>query len=124
MRTVIISVIGISSILIVVMIQTTVNMASIRHEEVTDALATAMSQTMSEVMEQESYGIRNRNEIIAAFLQSMLQKISSDIDLTVKIHQCNYETGKMDVEAIGEYRLPDYRKRSVSVRRQIALTGG
>ena len=124
MRTVIISVIGISSILIVVMIQTTVNMASIRHEEVTDALATAMSQTMSEVMEQESYGIRNRNEMIAAFLQSMLQKISSDIDLTVKIHQCNYETGKMDVEAIGEYRLPDYRKRSVSVRRQIALTGG
>lgn len=124
MRTVIISVIGISSIVIIVMIQTTVTMNSVYQEEVTDALATAMSQTMSEVMEQEGYGIRNRNEMIAAFLQSMLQKINSDIDLTVKIHQCSYETGKMDVEAIGEYRLPDYRKRSVSVRRQIALTGG
>lgn len=123
MRTVIISVIGISSILIVVMMQTTVNMTSIRQEEIGDALGTAMAQTMSEVMEQESYGIRNRNEMVAAFLQSMLRKINSDIDLTVKIHQCNYETGKMDVEAIGEYRLPNHRTGSVSVRRQIAFAG-
>lgn len=123
MRTVIISVIGISSILIVVMIQTTVNMESRYYEEINDALAVAMSQTMTEVMEQESYGIQNRNEMIAAFLQSMLQKVSTDIDLTVKIHQCNYETGKMDVEAIGEYQLPDYRKKSVSVRRRIAVAG-
>ncbi len=123
MRTVIISVIGISSILIVVMIQTTVNMESRYYEEINDALAVAMSQTMTEVMEQESYGIQNRNEMIAAFLQSMLQKVSTDIDLTVKIHQCNYETGQMDVEAIGEYQLPDYRKKSVSVRRRIAVAG-
>ena len=78
MRTVIISVIGISSILIVVMIQTTVNMESRYYEEINDALAVAMSQTMTEVMEQESYGIQNRNEMIAAFLQSMLQKVSTD----------------------------------------------
>lgn len=123
MRTVIISVIGISSILIVVMIQTTVNMESRYYEEINDALAVAMSQIMTEVMEQESYGIQNRNEMIAAFLQSMLQKVSTDIDLTVKIHQCNYETGQMDVEAIGEYQLPDYRKKSVSVRRRIAVAG-
>lgn len=123
MRTVIISVIGISSILIVVMIQTTVNMESRYYEEINDALAVAMSQTMTEVMEQEGYGIQNRNEMIAAFLQSMLQKVSTDIDLTVKIHQCNYETGQMDVEAIGEYQLPDYRKKSVSVRRRIAVAG-
>lgn len=123
MRTVIISVIGISSILIVVMIQTTVNMESRYYEEINDALAVAMSQTMTEVMEQESYGIQNQNEMIAAFLQSMLQKVSTDIDLTVKIHQCNYETGQMDVEAIGEYQLPDYRKKSVSVRRRIAVAG-
>lgn len=123
MRTVIVSVIGISSILLVVMIQTTINMKSIRYEEVSDALGTAMSQTMSEVMEQDSYGIQDRNEMIAAFLQSMLQKINSDIDLTVKIHQLNYETGKMDVEAIGEYLLPNHQRKSISVRRQIALAG-
>ena len=51
MKTVIISVIGISSILLTVMIHITVNEESIRNAELEDALAVAMDQTMTEVME-------------------------------------------------------------------------
>ncbi|MCH5252265.1 MAG: hypothetical protein J1F22_04765 [Lachnospiraceae bacterium] len=123
MRTVIVSVIGLSSILFVIMIQTTINTESVYREEIADALSTAMSQTMSEVMEKNSYGIHNRNEMIAAFLQAMMQKIQADIDLTVRIHQMDYETGKMDIEAIGEYRLPNQRIRRVSIRRQVVMSG-
>ncbi|MCH5266347.1 MAG: hypothetical protein J1F02_10640 [Lachnospiraceae bacterium] len=121
MRTVIVSVIGISSVLLVVMIQSTINTEALRSEEISEALSTAMVQTMSEVMERESYGIENRNEMIAAFLQAMIQKVNSDISLTVKIHQLNYETGTMEVEAQGEFLLPDHKKKRVSVRRRIAF---
>ncbi len=104
------------------MIQTTINTATVCREEISDSLSTAMYQTMSEVIEKNSYGIHNRNEMIAAFLQAMLQKIKTDIDLTVRIHEVNYETGRMDIEAIGEYRLPNRRTKRVSVRRQVVIS--
>ena len=121
-KTIIVSVIGLSSILLVIMIQTTINTATVCREEISDSLSTAMYQTMSEVIEKNSYGIHNRNEMIAAFLQAMLQKIKTDIDLTVRIHEVNYETGRMDIEAIGEYRLPNRRTKRVSVRRQVVIS--
>ena len=74
MRTVIICVIYISSILLIVMIHNTVNGESLRKKELSDALAVAMDQTMTEVMEKDGYGINDRNQLVAAFLQSMLQK--------------------------------------------------
>lgn len=123
MRAVIILVINISSILLVIMIHNTVNEESGREIELKDALAVAMDQTMTEVMEQGSYGIRNRNELVAAFLQSMLQKVDRTTSLTVKIHKLDKERGTMDVEAVGEYMLPSQKKKRVSVRRLVAFTG-
>lgn len=121
MRTVIISVIGISSVLLVVMIQSTINTEALQRESLANALSASMEQTMSEVMERENYGIENRNEMIAAFLQAMIQKVNSDVDLTVKIYQLNYETGTMDVELRGEFPLPDKKKKTVAVRRKVAF---
>ncbi len=121
MRTVIISVIGISSVLLVVMIQSTINTEALQRESLANALSASMEQTMSEVMERESYGIENRNEMVAAFLQAMIQKVNSDVDLTVKIYQLNYETGTMDVELRGEFPLPDKKKKTVAVRRKVAF---
>lgn len=93
-------------------------------ESIENAMSAAMYQTMSEVMEQDSYGIRNSNQMAAAFLQSMIYRINEDIDLTVKIHQVDYERGKMDVEAIACYELPNHKNKSISTRRQIAFDTG
>jgi len=122
-KTVIISVIGISSILLTVMIHITVNEESIRKAELEDALAVAMDQTMTEVMEQGSYGIGSRNELVAAFLQAMLQKVDKNIDLTVLIHRLDKSRGTMDIEAVGEYLLPDHKKKRISIRRQVVFAG-
>ncbi len=119
MRTVIISVIGVSSILLSVMIHMTINEEARCQEELQTALGTAMYQTMAEVFEQNSYGIQSRNEMVAAFLQSMLKKAGSDMSLTICIHKLDKESGVMDVEAIGEYQLPDKQKKRISVRRKI-----
>ena len=121
MKTVIISVIGISSILLTVMIHITVNEESIRKAELEEAVA--MDQTMTEVMEQGSYGIGSRNELVAAFLQAMLQKVDKNIDLTVLIHRLDKSRGTMDIEAVGEYLLPDHKKKRISIRRQVVFAG-
>jgi hypothetical protein len=120
-RTVIVSVIGISSLFLVVMIQQKINVKTWEREELEESMATAMKQTLSEVMEKNSYGIQNRNEMLAAFLQTMLYKLRGDVDLTVKIHRMDYELGQMDVEAIGIFRRANGETRHVSVRRQMVF---
>ena len=121
MRTVVISVISISSMLFTIMIQSTINMDTRMRESMENAMSAAMYQTMSEIMEQDSYGIHNTNQMVASFLQAMIQRIDTDIDLTVKIHHVDYERGKMDVEAIGCYELPNHQNKTITARRKIAF---
>lgn len=123
MRTVIVSVIHVSSIVLIIMVHNAVNGESMRRTELSDALAVAMDQTMAEVMEKDSYGINDRNQMVAAFLQSMLQKVDSSINLTVMIHKLDKDKGTMDVEVVGEYSLPGQGKKQISIRRQIVFAG-
>lgn len=125
MRTVIISVIGISSFFLVVMIQKNINAKTWEREELEESLSKAMDQTLSEVMEKSSYGIRNRNEMMAAFLQAMLRKIRDNIDLTVRIYHIDYTLGQMDVEIVGEIDSGDRKSRKIAIRRKMIFdTGG
>lgn len=125
MRTVIISVIGISSFFLVVMIQKNINAKTWEREELEESLSKAMDQTLSEVMEKSSYGIRNRNEMMAAFLQAMLRKIRDNIDLTVRIYHIDYTLGQMDVEIMGEIDSGDRKSRKIAIRRKMIFdTGG
>ena len=83
MKTIVISMIGIGSILFVVMIQHTASKRMWSYERAETSLSSAMEQTMSEVMEENHYGIENRNEMLAALLQSLIAKWNHEIDLTV-----------------------------------------
>ncbi len=122
MRTVIISVVGISSLFLVVLIQTKINEKTWQEDQLEDALSSSMSETLEEVALKGSYGIDNRNEMMAAFLQMMLRKFDRDIDLTVKIHEINYSLGQMDIEAIGVYRTAEGKKCRSTVRRNIRIS--
>lgn len=124
MRTVIVSIIGISSLFLVVMIQQNINASTWEKEELEESMATAMEQTLSEVMEGNSYGISNRNEMLAAFLQTMLCRVREDIDLTVKIHQMDYDLGQIDVEATAIYKRDGDEEHKVSVRRKMVFATG
>lgn len=122
MRTVIISVVGISSLFLVVLIQTKINEKTWQEDQLEDALSSSMSETLEEVALKGSYGIDNRNEMMAAFLQMMLRKFDRDIDLTVKIHEINYSLGQMDIEAIGVYQTAEGKKCRSTVRRNIRIS--
>lgn len=119
MRTVIVSVIGISSLFLVVMVQRNITARIWEREEMEEALSAAMEQTLSEVVEKNSYGMQNRNEMIAAFLQAMLRRIQEDVDLTVKIHQFDFVLGQMDVEVMGEIRKKGKKTRRIRLRRKL-----
>lgn len=121
MRTVIVSVIGISSLFLVVLIQRNVTRQMWEYDKIEESLTVAMGQTLSEVMEKNSYGIQNRNEMIAAFLQSMIRRTSEDVDLTVKVHQLDYELGQMDVEVRGNFLVEGEETREVCVRRKMVF---
>lgn len=123
MRTVIISAVSIGSVLLVIMIQSAVNVQTSKRLSLEESLSAAMYQTMSEVMEGDRYGIADRNQMVAAFLQAMIQRVDTDMDLTVRIHEVDMQRGEMDVEATGTYELPGRRTKVISVRRQIAFTG-
>lgn len=119
MRTVIISCVSVCCILLLVMIQSTVNSQSVREAELRDGLGTAVSQTMREVMESDGKGIEDREDLVAAFMQSLLAKVSSDIELTVKIYSVDIENGLMDVEVCGEYQTAAGKTKTLKVRRTV-----
>lgn len=121
MKTVIISVIGISSLFLVVMVQKNINERTWQHEQLEEALSVAMSQTLEEVVMGDCYGITNQNEMMAAFLQAMLCKLNQEVDLTVKVHRVNYILGQMDMEAIGTYKTANGQTHTVSVRRNLMV---
>ena len=113
--------VGASSIVLVIMMQSSINIENIQREEVTASLEFAMTQTMQELMEKNSYAVRNTNEMMAMFLQEMLARVEGDMNLTVISHACDYEKGFMDMEAVGEFTLPGNRIKKVSVRRCMKL---
>lgn len=113
--------VGASSIVLVIMMQSSINIENIQREEVTASLEFAMTQTMQELMGKSSYAVRNTNEMMAMFLQEMLARVKGDMNLTVISHACDYEKGIMDIEAVGEFTLPGNKIEKVSVRRCMKL---
>ena len=121
MRTVIVSVIGISSLFLVVLIQRNVTTRMWERDRLEESLTVAREQTLAEVMEGNHYGIQNRNEMMAAFLQAMIRRMEEDVDLTVKVHKLDYELGQMDVEVLGRISGRGETTRNVSVRRKMVF---
>ena len=69
----------------------------------------------------EMPGIRETNQLLAGFMQRMLQQVDDDIDLTVKICDMDIRKQTLEVEASGEYdSLPGGRRR-ITVRRRLSF---
>ena len=79
-------------------------------QELEEALSLSVSQTLKEVMEQESYGIEDRNQFIAAFLQALVMRMNSDADMTVSVISADMEKGMLDIEV--KERIMDLEGRT------------
>ena len=98
MKSVIISSVCISAVLFVLIIQSEINERTLYVQELEEALSISVSQTVKEVMEQDGFGIENRNEFIAAFLQALIIRTNSDAEMTVSVISADKEKGLLDIE--------------------------
>lgn len=98
MKMVIISFICISAVLFALLIHSDINAWTSCEQELEEALSLSISQTVKEVMEQKSYGIENRNEFIAAFLQALILRTNSEADMTISVLAADMEKGLLDIE--------------------------
>lgn len=119
MKSVIVSSVCISAILLVLAIHTVINGKAATLQELEDSLAVSVSQTMKEVMEQESYGIQNKNEFIAAFLQALVMRTNSDVDMTVSVISFDMERGLMDIEVTEKISFLNMEEKEIKVRRTV-----
>ncbi len=119
MKQVIISAVCVSAILSVLAIQSVIDGKASYVQELEDALSVSVSQTMKEVMEQESFGIENRNEFIAAFLQALVMRTNSDVDMTVCVISADIERGLLDVEIKERFKFLNMGEQEISLRRTV-----
>lgn len=126
MKSVVLSAICISSVLLVLAVQSGQNSMSCYKQELEEALSIAVSQTLKEVFEQDSFGIEDRNQFIAALLQALIVKTNSDADMEVCILTADIERGLLDIEV--KERLPEEqssvllgRGREIAVRRTVVF---
>lgn len=119
MKQVIISAVCVSAILSVLAIQSVIDGKASYEQELEDALSVSVSQTMKEVMEQESFGIENRNEFIAAFLQALVMRTNSDVDMTVCVISADIERGLLDVEIKERFNFLNMGEQEISLRRTV-----
>ncbi|MCI8964080.1 MAG: hypothetical protein HFG37_10290 [Eubacterium sp.] len=119
MKSVIVSSVCISAILLVLAIHTVIDGKTAALQELEDSLAVSVSQTMKEVMEQESYGIQDKNEFIAAFLQALVMRTNSDVDMTVNVISADVEQGLMDIEVTEKITFLNMKEKEIKVRRTV-----
>lgn len=119
MKQVIISAVCVSAILSVLAIQSVVDGKASYIQELEDALSVSVSQTMKEVMEQESFGIENRNEFVAAFLQALVMRTNSDVDMTVYVISADIERGLLDIEVKERFNFLNLGEQEISLRRTV-----
>ncbi len=119
MKSVIVSSVCVSAVLFVLAIHTAIDGRTSYVQELEESLALSVSQTMREVMEQESYGIENRNEFIAAFLQALVLRSNSDVDMTVNVISADMEKGILDIEVKEKVELLNACRQEIVVRRTV-----
>lgn len=124
MKSVIISSVCISAVLFVLAIQSIIDGKTSYTQELEDSLAVSVSQTMKEVMEQESYGIQNKNEFIAAFLQALIMRTNSDVDMTVNVISVDMENGLLDIEVKEKVSILNIYEKEIAVRRTVIFEQG
>ncbi len=121
MKRVMVSTICIGVVLIGCMTYTVWEGRSIYESELETALAEAVAQTVEEVMEEEKFGIQQRNEFVAAFLQKFVQCSEHDVDMTVRVISADPEKGLLDIEVCEKPIFLGGVEKEITVRKTVVF---
>lgn len=91
----------------------------IRQEEVDSALSQAIDTTLSGVMRETNYTIRDNEAFVVDFLKALLVQTNSDSKLTVSVLDADYKRGILSVEITETFRHPNGKEGTVSEMRTV-----
>lgn len=116
MKKMIIALVAVIVGLIIVLIGFTIHGRGLRQKEVDNALKFSMEYAMESLLYEEG-SPQTEEEWKQLFLQSLVEQIKSDSDLTVHILEADMDKGILSVEAVLEWRHPIGTMGSVSSQR-------
>lgn len=82
-------------------------------------LEEAVSQTVEEVMEEQSFDMENKNEFIALFLEKFVGSSQNDVDMTVKVISADPVKGLLDIEVSERPVFLGRIENEITVRRTV-----
>ena len=111
----------VSVCVIAVIVQGLIYFDKLKEQSLRSALSRAMSTSVNEVFVDKTTQKQDHNTLLAVFMQSLLQNVDDDVDLTVRVCEDNNSNRELEVEAIGEYKSPFNVTHKVRVRRRVAF---
>lgn len=115
---------GVALLAVTIMVITGVMIVSgkdVRENEMDKALNTAVEQTLEQLKKDGGYEIKDAQELIADFQQSLLLHISSDADIEVKILTADTQKGVLDVEIVETYKTAKEKEKHAICRKTVIL---
>lgn len=92
-----------------------------RQNEVEEALAMAVEQSLENLKLEQEYEIHNEKEFVADFVQRLVIGLNSKSEIKVNVLAVDMDKGLLDVEVVEEYRQPNGTVGSASYRKTVIL---
>ncbi len=121
MKTAMVSTLCIGVVLVGCMTHTVWEGHVLYERELEEALAEAVTQTVEEVMEEQSFGVEHRNEFVAAFLQKFVQCSDYDVDMTVNVISADPVKGLLDIEVCEKPVFCGGIQKEITVRKTVVF---
>ncbi len=121
MKTAMVSTLCIGVVLVGCMTHTVWEGRNTYEKELEKTLAEAVSQTVEEVMEEQTFGMENKNEFVAAFLQRFVQCAENDVDMTVRVISADPVKGLLDIEICERPIFLGRFEKEITVRKTVVF---
>ncbi len=112
--------ITICSLLSIVIVMTLCG-TNLRQNELNDAVANALMDTIENQFDDMTYSVNSNDELVADFLEALLVQINSDSLVVVNVLDVDFQKGLLSVEVIEKYKHPIGTEGQVSVKRTVIM---
>lgn len=92
-----------------------------RKYELERNLATAVEQTVDNMMKSKTYEVSNYNEFIADFIENLSVTLNTKSDITVNILKADIEKGILSVEVVETFKHPNGNTGQVNYTKTVVF---
>jgi hypothetical protein len=117
-------VLGIGSFLIitaVILIAFTFHGKSMREEELSNALSSALEKSMELLSAEPGTRPENQEEWLVCFLEVCMEQIDSQSEVIIRILDADYEKGLLSVEGLMKYRHPIGSEGNIAIQKTMLI---